>query len=345
MPGAQSLGRWIVLVLLTLGLFALMAVLRIPAAPLLAAIAAGLLAGRGVKLPATVFRAAQAVLGTMIGLTLTPDLFAAFLARWPLVLCVVGVTVGINLVLGLSLYRFRFVDKATALWASLPAAASSMIVLSAGSGANVGLVAFIQYFRVLSIAVVAALVGGALAVETEAFGSPQTAENPQGIVFALCIIGAMTWLASRYRIIGIALLGTAAIVGAITLSGLFELTMSSALLVGAYWVVGWYVGLSLDKETLSRLGGLAGPVFLSTLVLLAFCGGIAWLLVILFGVAPNTAFLATIPGGLDAVAIIAATTGADIGFVMLFQTVRFLFVVLIGIPLISRFIRTPGRPT
>lgn len=339
MGRAQIYRRWIILLVLTVGLSGLMAALHVPAAPLLAAIVASVVAGKGLKLPAIIFRAAQAVLGAMIGLALTQDLFAAFLARWPLVLCVVVVTVGISLVLGLGLYRLRLVDKATALWASLPAAASSMIALSAGSGADVGLVAFIQYFRVLSIAVVAALAGGALAVEGVVHVGPETPQSVLATLTALAIIALMTWLASRYRIIGIALLGTAAIVGAATLSGLIDITMPSYLLIGSYWVIGWYVGLSVDKDTLARLGRLVGPVFLSTLVLLTLCGGIAWLLVIWFGVAPNTAFLATIPGGLDAVAIIAATTGADIGFVMLFQTVRFLLVVLIGIPLISRLIR------
>jgi len=43
-----------------------------------------------------------------------------------------------------------------------------------------------------------------------------------------------------------------------------------------------------------------------------------------------TAYLATSPGGLDSVAIIAAGSNADVPFVLALQTLRFLVVVLIG---------------
>ena len=51
---------------------------------------------------------------------------------------------------------------------------------------------------------------------------------------------------------------------------------------------------------------------------------------------PLTAYLATSPGGLDSVAIIAATAGVNIPFVMAFQTARLLLVVFTG-PALARF--------
>jgi uncharacterized membrane protein AbrB (regulator of aidB expression) len=54
------------------------------------------------------------------------------------------------------------------------------------------------------------------------------------------------------------------------------------------------------------------------------------LLVLLAGVAPLTAYLATSPGGADSVVVIAATSAVDAGFVMAMQLVRFLMVLVLG---------------
>ena len=65
---------------------------------------------------------------------------------------------------------------------------------------------------------------------------------------------------------------------------------------------------------------------------MAFCGLLAWLLVVLLHVDPLTAYLATSPGGVDAAAIIAASTHVDTPFVMALQTVRMIMLLVIGPP-------------
>lgn len=66
--------------------------------------------------------------------------------------------------------------------------------------------------------------------------------------------------------------------------------------------------------------------------------GGAWLLLAKAdGVDPLTAYLATSPGGMSSVAIIAATSRVDLAFVISLQTVRFVLVLILG-PAISRYI-------
>ena len=76
---------------------------------------------------------------------------------------------------------------------------------------------------------------------------------------------------------------------------------------------------------------------------MAFCGGLAFLLSAEMGVDPLTAYLATSPGGMDSVAIIAAASdNVDLSFVMALQTARFLFVLVLGPPiarLIARLVK------
>jgi membrane AbrB-like protein len=69
------------------------------------------------------------------------------------------------------------------------------------------------------------------------------------------------------------------------------------------------------------------------LLMIALSGGIAVLLHIGAGIDPLTAYLATSPGGMDSLAIIAAASGADMGFVMAIQTSRLVIVLITGPPL------------
>ena len=71
--------------------------------------------------------------------------------------------------------------------------------------------------------------------------------------------------------------------------------------------------------------------------LILLCSLSAVMLVWLVGTDPLTAFLATTPGGLDAIAIIAVGSKADISFVLALQTIR-LFVVIITGPMLAKLI-------
>ena len=73
---------------------------------------------------------------------------------------------------------------------------------------------------------------------------------------------------------------------------------------------------------------------------MAFCGGLALLLSHELGIDPLTAYLATSPGGLDSVAIIAAASDSvDLSFVMALQSARLLFVLAV-----RPGARAAGRP-
>jgi uncharacterized protein len=71
--------------------------------------------------------------------------------------------------------------------------------------------------------------------------------------------------------------------------------------------------------------------------LILLCGLSAAMLVWLVDTDPLTAFLATAPGGLDAIAIIAVDSNADMSFVLALQTVR-LFVVIVTGPMLAKLI-------
>jgi len=65
-------------------------------------------------------------------------------------------------------------------------------------------------------------------------------------------------------------------------------------------------------------------------------------LVIVAHVDPLTAYLATTPGGVESVVIIAAASKVDVPFVMAMQTTRLLTLVVLA-PILMRYIATPPR--
>jgi membrane AbrB-like protein len=120
-------------------------------------------------------------------------------------------------------------------------------------------------------------------------------------------------------------------------TGLLEITLPSWLLHVAYLLVGWYVGLSFDRLALNSAFKATPALVLSTLLLIGLCAVSAWLLTRLVGVDLLTAYLATSPGGLDSIAVIATGSRADVPFVLAIQTMR-LFLVLLTGPTIARLI-------
>jgi membrane AbrB-like protein len=104
-----------------------------------------------------------------------------------------------------------------------------------------------------------------------------------------------------------------------------------------YALLGWNIGLRFTRPVLGAALRALPQTFASIAALMLFCAGVAALLVVALDVDPLTAYLATSPGGVDSVAIIAASTRVDVAFVMALQTVRFMMVLLLG-PALSRFV-------
>jgi len=120
-------------------------------------------------------------------------------------------------------------------------------------------------------------------------------------------------------------------------SGLIAIDLPQWLLAVSYALLGWNIGLGFTPRIVRHAARSLPQVVLSILALIAFCGGLAFVLVQTLHIDPVTAYLATSPGGMDSVAIIAASTPVDIPFVMALQTVRFLLVLLVG-PWLARWL-------
>ena len=126
--------------------------------------------------------------------------------------------------------------------------------------------------------------------------------------------------------------------------GLMTIVLPTWFLVGCFALLGWNIGLGFTPQILSHALRALPQTLIAIFTLIGFSIVLAVMLVHTLKVDPLTAYLATSPGGMDAIAIIAASTQVDVPLVMGMQIVRFLIVLMAGPPLARLLASRVGKP-
>jgi membrane AbrB-like protein len=246
--------------------------------------------------------------------------------------------------LGWLLMVYKVMPGTTAVWGMAPGAASAMVVMAESYGADVRLVAFMQYTRVVLVTAVAALVaraaGGHLAVDASQvawFAVPY----PSHLAATVVLVLAGTWAAQRFALPGGAMVIPLVLGSVLQVMGL-NLVLPPALLALAYAAIGWSVGLRFTPAILHHALRALPKVLGAILALMGVGLLIAVGLMVFTGLDPLSAYLATSPGGADSMAVIAATSAVETSFVMAMQLARFLMVLLAG-PAVSKWVAGRGK--
>ena len=213
-----------------------------------------------------------------------------------------------------------------------------MVIMADASGADGRLVALMQYLRVVLVTVLATLVAGFGAHQSFTYGFTHAAppvdwwawHSSANIAATMGLVLGGLVLASVLRIaIGAMLIPLAAGLLFQTV-GWLTIELPSPLLVLAYALLGWSIGLRFSHAILSHAWRVL-PHMLAAIGLMIVLGLVlAGSLVLVGGFDPLTAYLATSPGGADSVAVISASAAVDGGFVMAMQLARFAMVVVTG---------------
>lgn len=333
--------KWTVLLLVSLAFIVPLELMHLPAALLLGAMAAAILVALfdgKLAVPHWPYVLAQGLIGCLVARSIGPAILVTMVHQWPLFLFGVCSVLLISTSLGVVLALWKVLPGTTAVWGSAPGAATIMVLMSVDFGGDPRLVAYMQFLRVILVALVASIVarlwvtpGSHTIAAIDWF--PAVAAGPLWETMALAVFGSIAGVKSRIPAGALLVPLFAGI--ALSCAHVMTMTLPPWLMAGGYALVGWSIGLRFSREIVIYAARVFPKIAASSLTLIALCGGLAVLLHLIVGTDPLTAYLATSPGGADSVAIIAASSHVDVPFVMAMQMARFILVLLVG-PALAR---------
>ena len=333
---SKTLFIWLALLICAGAFGQLLHALAVPAGlflgPMLVAIVFGV-SGARLSLHRQVFRFGQGCVGLLVAHSVTWAVLVSMAQSWHLMLVATFITVVLSALVGLGTVRFGGIPGSTAAWGTAPGAASAMVSMAEENGADARVVATMQYVRVVCVVMIGSLVShllGATPGTGAAANAPVAMAGPHLLSTLLSLGVVLLGVLAGSRMPAGALLMPLLLGGALQLSGLLTISLPEPLLAFAYGAIGCYIGLRFDRQTVGYVWKRLPTMIAGAVALIVLCAACAWVLALAMGTDFLSMYLATSPGGLDAMAIIAVETHADVGLVLAMQTLRLFGVILTG---------------
>jgi membrane AbrB-like protein len=254
--------------------------------------------GGTLRVPRLLYYAAQVVIACMIARVITPAIVGTFLKEWPLFLGVMLAVVVASSFLGWGLGRLGILPGTSAVWGLSPGAANVMMIMAEAYGEDIRLIAFMQYLRVVFVAIAASVLARFVVhthgtATTQIIWFPLLHWLPFGETIAIALLGGIVGRLSRIPA-GVLLVPMFA--GAIFHgTGLVTIELPPWLLALSYAFLGWNIGMGFTREILAHAARVLPQTVLAILTLMLICAGLAFILVKTVGIDPLTAYLATSP--------------------------------------------------
>ncbi|WP_339114758.1 AbrB family transcriptional regulator [Thioclava sp. GXIMD2076] len=300
--------------------------------PVLVATMLGL-RGTPLRVPNSWHEIAQGVAGCMIAHYLTPEILMRAVSLWPFVALFAAMTLVLACLVGLVLGLCTKVGKEEAIWGFLPGMAGAVIAMSSERGLDSRIVAFIQIIRLMTVILVMSIVSRLLIDDTSGIAAATNGAAHYGVLLTL-FLATTGPLAARYAPIPAAATMVPLVLASILQGGGWvDLALPPWLLIGAYFLLGTQVGLRFSPDTLRTAVKIFWPVALFSFGLMGLCAVSGIILARIAGETVLTGILATVPGSIETIAIIAVNANANLSFIMTMQVVRLFAVVLAGPPL------------
>ncbi|MBY8858651.1 AbrB family transcriptional regulator [Nocardia sp. CA2R105] len=342
---AVSWWRWGLLVAATIVATVALGWVGVQSPALFAGLAVGVvlaLVGIGPRgVPRRASTGAQAVIGVTIGVMARPETLLTVSEGWLPVLLVSLGTLLISTAAGLLLGIRRGVTPLTGMLALTAGGATGLVAMSGDLGGDERIVAVIQYLRVGLVTATLPLAAGLASGAVDGVGTIGPGGfAPWYLGLALVVVCSMVGapMAEWLRIPAGTLLGPMVVALALSLSGWTFGAVPPDLLVNAtYAVIGWQAGLVFTREALRTVLRLLPLASVLILGIVAMCAGLGWTLSAATGTSVLDGYLATTPGGLNAVLATATSSGGNVAFVVAVQVIRVILMLVVA-PLLARLV-------
>ena len=253
----------------------------------------------------------------------------------------------LNIIFGISVYTVSKLDVATSLFSTAPGGMTDMAIISTDLGANPVYVALLQLSRLMFIFVFMIPMYKILITKFSKKKEPQKV-NPSADVLPdsppavasdtkRIVINTILTIVCSFSL-GLPLLWlgvpAGAMIGAMLGSAIFNVTTEKAYfpirLRPVFQVfAGAFIGVQMDRESFFALGGILLPVLLMCVFVIIFTLITAFLVCKLAKLDFATALLASTPGGLMEISLLADDLEADAPKVAVLQTARLMIVIIL----------------
>ena len=298
---------------------------------------------RQMALASWLYISAQALVGGAMSTAITPAALTVLLAGWFPILLIILLLNLASVGAGLFLARTTELDLVTAVLGTQPGGAPGMVALSEALGADSRLIALMQSLRILLV--LGTLTLATLLVAPTAapppvlpLASAAVGWNWGAIGISTSIIGIGGWVGLRLHLPAGVLVGPAILGMLAGLAGLPHPAPPPLLLTLAYAVIGVQIGLQFDLPALHTARRILLPFTLSTLLLMGVAAGAGVVLAYRTDGDLFSGYLATTPGGLNVVTIIALESNANVALVLTLSLLRFISIVLLS-PYLIRWLQ------
>src|SRR5262245_22998670 len=272
---SHAAAQWACLLVSSVVFAAALEALHLPAALLIGPMIAGVMVAStmgGIRVPDTIFAATQGIIACMIARAMPASLVSEVSMQWPLFVLGVTSTVVMAAVVGWVLTRWQVLPGTNAIWGSAPGGAAAMTVLAEAHGADIRLVAFMQYLRVLCVTSVASLVASAAGQDHPARAIvwfPAVDWFSFAETLAVASLGFIS--AKVFKVRAGAVLLPLIVGGALSSTGLMRIELPPVFLAACYAILGWAIGLRFTRDSIAHCARALPRVLGAILLLIVAC--------------------------------------------------------------------------
>jgi hypothetical protein len=305
-------------------------------------------------MPRRVNIAAQAGLGALMGCYLDLDSVHTIGNVFPAICCALITTIALSMVIGLLLPRFIPIDARDSVLGMVPGGSATIVAVAEELKADPRIVAFMQYLRIGIVAASAPLVvmalrqwgpdaptrRGAGALKRVPVSEPQLVDSHHqllgiAVLVALCVSGYP--IGRLLRLPAAATLGPMLLSAGVLLLVRHQFTPDELASQYLFVIIGLQIGLRFTLASLRQIWRLVQGIVLATIAVTSASSLVAYALSVAAHIPFLDAYLATTPGGINAVLAVAASGHARLTIISTAQTLR-LFVIVLLMPVFLRWL-------